>query len=110
MFGIIIIWSVNNLYDRIDPSTNHIDFSLRGKDVGEADLFPAPERKRENTENEDGASSSKKIKLADNEDDSDDNDVMEIENGDVAGFRYSLFTNIPVCFVKASEKASCELK
>jgi len=69
---------------KIDPSTNHIDFSLRGKDVGEADLFPAPERKRENTGNEDGVSPSKKIKLADNDDDdSDDEDVMEIEDGDV---------------------------
>ena len=33
------------LYFSVDPSNNHIDLSLRGKDVGEPDLMPAPKRK-----------------------------------------------------------------
>ena len=44
----------------IDPANNHIDLSLRGKDVGGPDLAPPPKRKSMEDGNDDDENSNRK--------------------------------------------------
>ena len=54
-------------FSRIDPASNHIDLSLRGKDVDGPDPAPPPKRKKEDKETK-----SKKFKSRDGEEDDED--------------------------------------
>ena len=67
---------------RIDPRNNHIDLSLRGKDVGGPDLCPSPPKRKSEDATEDISDvPSKKGKQDVESSDEEIDDALEVSKG-----------------------------